>query len=60
MVDSFFGRSGETLLSGYRTVPRTVLPNSWLVLLAEFGGRFSSRFFSTKKLKGTNLLVDSF
>ena len=47
---SVFGLPEGIFFSGYRTVHRTVLPNSLLPLVAEFGGRFKSLRF-LKKLK---------
>ena len=41
-MEFLFGDPDGILLSGYRTVHRTVLPNSSLPLVAEFGGRFES------------------
>ena len=49
---SFVGPLEGIFLSGYRTVHRTVLPNSLLVLLAEFGGRFKSLLCSVQNKIG--------
>lgn len=44
-----FGASDGAFLSGYRTVHWTVLPNSLLVSLAEFGGRFKFLIHNNNK-----------
>ena len=48
----FIGPLEGILFSGYRKVHRTFLPNSLLVLLAEFGGRFKSLLRSLQNKLG--------